>query len=217
MCRPEQGQGDGEDSHGRSEQLRLPGIEPNHATRRTNLIVLLISVALAIFGLLTAGLPGGVVLQAAESLAGIASSAQLSSDQAWPAALAISLLAPFALIPAHLILRRARVPSIVAACRHCLCRRSSRDPGVQRCRHSSDRTVIRLPCCHSARKAGSGSSARWQFSTPPGINRQQVAQRTRLGCPDQPESRTSGVQKPGFLAGLVALPLFVTSGATRRA
>ena len=89
--------GNGADGTPRAQTINQP-----------NLIVLLISVALAIFGLLTAGLPGGVVLQAAESLAGIASSAQLSSDQAWPAALAISLLGPFSLIPAHLILRRAR-------------------------------------------------------------------------------------------------------------
>jgi uncharacterized BrkB/YihY/UPF0761 family membrane protein len=92
--------GNGADGTPRAQTINQP-----------NLIVLLISVALAIFGLLTAGLPGGVVLQAAESLAGIASSAQLSSDQAWPAALAISFLGPFALIPAHLILRRAYLPS----------------------------------------------------------------------------------------------------------
>ena len=43
-------------------------------------------------------------------LAGYVSSAGRGGDQAWTAALAISAIGPFTLVPAHLIVRRMRLP-----------------------------------------------------------------------------------------------------------
>ncbi len=47
-----------------------------------------------------------MVLEAATGLAGVFGAAGLKGDQAWPAALGISLLGPFALIPADLAASR---------------------------------------------------------------------------------------------------------------
>lgn len=74
------------------------------------MVVVLISVWLAIFGLMTFGLPGAAVLQAATILAGLFSSAGLGSDDVDIAEVAISAFGPFALVPAYLVLRRTHLP-----------------------------------------------------------------------------------------------------------
>ncbi len=60
----------------------------------------LVAVVLAVTGLVSLGLPGAIVLEAATGLARVFGAAGPGSDQVWPAALGISLLGPFALIPA---------------------------------------------------------------------------------------------------------------------
>ncbi len=65
------------------------------------------AVVLAVAGLVSLGLPGAIVLEAATSLARMFGAPGLGGDQAWPAALGISLLGPFALIPAYLGASRA--------------------------------------------------------------------------------------------------------------
>ena len=81
--------------------------QPRTRWTRT-VVVLLISLGLAMVGLLTLGLPGAIVLQAAIPFAEGLFSARLGGDQVWPAALAISALGPFALLPADLVSRRTR-------------------------------------------------------------------------------------------------------------
>ena len=79
-------------------------------TRSARMVVLfLVSLGLAMAGLLVVGLPGAVVLWAAAPLAGWFSPARLGGDQVWPAALAISALGPFALLPADVVSRRAKL------------------------------------------------------------------------------------------------------------
>ncbi len=60
----------------------------------------------ALAGLLAFGLPGALVLEAATPLARLFTTHQLDADQAWPAAIGISAVGPFALVPAYLVLAR---------------------------------------------------------------------------------------------------------------
>ena len=57
-------------------------------------------------GLLALGLPGALVLEAATPVARLFTTYQLGADQAWPAAIGISAVGPFALVPAYLLLAR---------------------------------------------------------------------------------------------------------------
>ena len=72
--------------------------------------VVLISIWLAIVGLMTFGLPGAAVLQAATILERLFSHAELGSDQVDVAEIAISVFGPLALLPAYLVVRRTRLP-----------------------------------------------------------------------------------------------------------
>ncbi len=66
----------------------------------------IVASLIALAGLLALGLPGALVLEAATPLAHMVSARELGPDQAWPAAIGISVVGPFALVPAYLALSR---------------------------------------------------------------------------------------------------------------
>ena len=64
--------------------------------------VCLLAIVLAVAGFLTLGLPGIPILYVAALLTKSLGAAELGGDQVWPAVLAISVIGPFALVPADL-------------------------------------------------------------------------------------------------------------------
>ena len=66
----------------------------------------IVAGGIAAAGFLALGLPGAVVLEAALRLLPLFTGNTLGPDQAWPAAIGISLLGPFALVPAYLAMMR---------------------------------------------------------------------------------------------------------------
>ena len=67
----------------------------------------LLAVLLAVLGFFALGMPGVPILYTAMFLMKLVGVAELGGDQVWPAVLGISMLEPFALIPADLIAARA--------------------------------------------------------------------------------------------------------------
>ncbi len=61
---------------------------------------------IAVAGLLALGLPGALVLESALPMVHLLTSRELGPDQAWPVAIGISILGPFALVPAYLVMAR---------------------------------------------------------------------------------------------------------------
>ena len=70
--------------------------------RRRLLWPCIVAGLIAIAGLLALGLPGVLVLEAAMPVVHLITSCDLGSDQAWPIAIGISIVGPFALVPAYL-------------------------------------------------------------------------------------------------------------------
>lgn len=83
------------------------GLRGVGSRRGGTLPVMLIAVGIAVLGFILLGLPGILILEAATVFAGLVSTVRLGGDEFWPAALTISALGPFTLVPAHLVLRRA--------------------------------------------------------------------------------------------------------------
>ena len=76
-------------------------------TLRRQVVTACIAAGLvALAGLLALGLPGALVLEAATPVAGLFTRHELAPDQVWPAAIGISVVGPFALVPAYLMLAR---------------------------------------------------------------------------------------------------------------
>lgn len=73
--------------------------------RRPIVAKILVAAGLVMAGFMALGLPGFLVIEAAMVLVGSVSAAQLGGDQVWPAALMISLLGPFVLLPVDVVVR----------------------------------------------------------------------------------------------------------------
>ncbi len=75
-------------------------------TRKRLIWTTLAAVVLSALGFITLGLPGFGILAAATALAGLLGAPELGGDQVWPAALAMSMLGPFVLVPIYLGIAR---------------------------------------------------------------------------------------------------------------
>ena len=88
--------------------------------RRQVIRLCLLATILAIAGFLLLGMPGIPILYTAAFLTEPLGAAMLGGDQVWPAVLAISVIGPFALLPADWLGARlatsrwVRVPSTIA-------------------------------------------------------------------------------------------------------